>query len=150
MFDKEQFISDCREALIGDRTSRNVREVVKSAIADSSAVIRGLGEPKKGGLDMLHRSNELTVLNVLWPAGMIVMPHNHALWAVIGVYNGREDNILWRRLPYDANGRIEAAERGHSRRATLWHSAQMSSTQSSIPWDASPARSMSMAAIFSP
>jgi predicted metal-dependent enzyme (double-stranded beta helix superfamily) len=109
MFDKEQFISDCRAALIGDRTSHNAREVVKGAIADSSAVIRGLGEPKKGGLDVLHRSNELTVLNVLWPAGMIVMPHNHALWAVIGVYNGREDNILWRRLPDDANGRIEAA-----------------------------------------
>src|SRR5208337_1590850 len=109
MFDKEQFISDCRAALIGDRTSRNVREVMKGAIADSSAVIRGLGEPKKGGLDVLHRSNELTILNVLWPAGMIVMPHNHALWAVIGVYSGREDNILWRRLPDDANGRIEAA-----------------------------------------
>ena len=117
MFDKEQFISDCRAALIGDRTSRNAREVVKGAIADSSAVIRGLGEPKKGGLDVLHRSNELTVLNVLWPAGMIVMPHNHALWAVIGVYDGREDNILWRQLPEDANGRIEAA---HMIRALDW------------------------------
>lgn len=30
-------------------------------------------------------------------------------WAVIGVYTGREDNILWRRLPDDINGRIEAA-----------------------------------------
>ena len=139
MFDKEQFISDCRDALIGDRTSRNVHEVVKGAIAHSSAVIRGLGEPKKGGLDVLHRSNELTILNVLWPG--IVMPHNHALWAVIGVYNGREDNILWRRLPDDANGRIEAAGALTSRRP---------STRSSIPWDASPARSMSMAAIFSP
>ena len=109
MFDKEQFIADCREALNGDRTSRNVLEVVRGAIADSSAVIRALGEPRRGGLDVLHRSAELTVLNVLWPAGMIVMPHNHALRAVIGVYDGREDNILWRQLPEDANGKIEAA-----------------------------------------
>ena len=36
------------------------------------------------------------------------MPHNHEMWAVIGVYSGREDNILWRRLPDDAD-RIEAA-----------------------------------------
>jgi predicted metal-dependent enzyme (double-stranded beta helix superfamily) len=37
------------------------------------------------------------------------MPHNHGLRAVIGVYTGREDNILWRRLPDDTNGRVEAA-----------------------------------------
>jgi predicted metal-dependent enzyme (double-stranded beta helix superfamily) len=109
MFDREQFVADCRGALHGDRASRNVREIVGRAVADSAAVVRGIGEPKQGGLDVLHRSAELTVLNVLWPAGMIVMPHNHALWAVIGVYNGREDNILWRQLPEDANGRIEAA-----------------------------------------
>ena len=109
MFDKEQFISDCRSALQGDRASRNVREIVGRAVADAPAVIRALGEPESGGVGVLHRSNELTVLNVLWPKGMIVMPHNHALWAVIGVYDGREDNILWRQLPEDANGRIEAA-----------------------------------------
>ena len=109
MFDKEQLISDCRGALQGDRASRNVREIVARAVADSSSVIRGLGEPKQGGLDVLYRSQELTVLNVLWTARRIVMPHNHNMWAVIGVYDGREDNILWRQLPEDASARIEAA-----------------------------------------
>ena len=37
------------------------------------------------------------------------MPHNHEMWAVIGIYSGREDNILWRRLPGEASRRIEAA-----------------------------------------
>ena len=116
MFDRQQFVSDCRGALHGDRASRNVREIVGRAVADSAAVVRGLGEPKQGGLDVLHRSSELTVLNrVLWPAGMIVMPHNHALWAVIGVYNGREDNILWRQLPEDANGRVECCRSPYAR-----------------------------------
>ena len=109
MFDRQQFVSDCRDALTGDRASLNVREVVGRAISDSGAVRCGLGEARQGGLEVLHRSAELTVLNVTWPAGMIVMPHNHGLWAVIGVYNGREDNILWRQLPEDADGRIEAA-----------------------------------------
>ena len=27
---------------------------------------------------------------------MTIMPHNHQMWAVIGVYTGREDNIFWR------------------------------------------------------
>jgi predicted metal-dependent enzyme (double-stranded beta helix superfamily) len=31
------------------------------------------------------------------------------MWAVIGIYTGREDNIFWRRLPREAAGRIEAA-----------------------------------------
>ena len=28
---------------------------------------------------------------------MNMMPHNHKMWALIGIYTGREDNILWRR-----------------------------------------------------
>lgn len=30
------------------------------------------------------------------------------MWAVIGIYSGREDNIFWRRLP-EAAGKIEPA-----------------------------------------
>src|SRR3954469_10790538 len=39
---------------------------------------------------------------------MTIMPHNHSMWAVIGIYTGREDNIFWRRLP-DGSGKVEAA-----------------------------------------
>ena len=35
---------------------------------------------------------------------MTIMPHNHLMWAVIGVYTGREDNIFWRRLPEKPSG----------------------------------------------
>ena len=31
------------------------------------------------------------------------------MWAVIGIYTGREDNIFWRRTPAGAGGAIEAA-----------------------------------------
>ena len=109
MFDKDRLIADCRAALEGDRASRNVREVVARAVSDPASVINGLGEPKAGGIQPIHRSPELTIINVLWPAHMVIMPHNHSMWAVIGVYGGREDNMLWRRLPDDSDGRIEAA-----------------------------------------
>ena len=36
------------------------------------------------------------------------MPHNHRMWAVIGVYIGREDNIFWRHVENEAVGLIEA------------------------------------------
>src|SRR5215469_1568487 len=109
MFDREQFIADCRAALDGGRASRDVREVVARAVSDPDAVIRGLGALKPGGIEALHRSPELTIINISWPPHMVIMPHNHAMWAVIGVYSGREDNIFWRRLPAVADGKIEAA-----------------------------------------
>jgi predicted metal-dependent enzyme (double-stranded beta helix superfamily) len=109
MFDRDQFIADCRAAVVGDRASRNTREVVARAVSDPTALMCALGEPTKGGFDVLHRSAELAIINTFWPVGQIIMPHNHAMWAVIGVYTGREDNILWRRLPDEADGKIEAA-----------------------------------------
>ena len=109
MFDKDRFIADCRAALAGADSARNVREVVARAVADPSAVLGVLGEPKGGGIVPIHRSPEITIANVLWPSNMVIMPHNHNTWAVIGVYVGREDNILWRRLPPDSPRGIEAA-----------------------------------------
>ena len=54
---------------------------------------------KRAGLHKLYHSDELTILNVAWAPMMTVMPHNHQMWAVIGIYTGREDNIFWRRIP---------------------------------------------------
>ena len=107
MFETAALVEDCRAALQDDRPSRNVREVLAAALADPGPVIAALGEPKAGGIQTLHRSAELTVLKVLWSPGMVLMPHNHEMWAVIGIYTGREDNILWRRL--EGGSRVEAA-----------------------------------------
>jgi predicted metal-dependent enzyme (double-stranded beta helix superfamily) len=39
---------------------------------------------------------------------MTIMPHNHRMTAIIGVYTGAEDNIFWRRTG-DPSGLIKAA-----------------------------------------
>jgi predicted metal-dependent enzyme (double-stranded beta helix superfamily) len=109
MFDLESFVADCRAALREDSSHKAVREVVARAVSDPAAVIKGLGEPKRAEVQKLHDSEDLTVINVIWAPRMTIMPHNHEMWAVIGVYTGREDNIFWRRLPEDAHGRLEAA-----------------------------------------
>jgi predicted metal-dependent enzyme (double-stranded beta helix superfamily) len=109
MFDLDRFIADCREAVAADPSHKLVREVVARAVSDPASVIRGLGAPQRSGLQPIHRSNELTILNVIWAPMMTIMPHNHRMWAVIGVYTGREDNIFWRRLENGEGGRVEAA-----------------------------------------
>src|SRR5215467_9000178 len=109
MFDLDRFVADCRAALAQDSSHKAVREVVASAVNDPGGILKGLGEPKRAALTKLHHTPELTILNVVWGPFMTIMPHNHNMWAVIGVYTGREDNILWRRLPDAPGGQIEAA-----------------------------------------
>jgi predicted metal-dependent enzyme (double-stranded beta helix superfamily) len=108
MFDLEQFTADCRAALAADSSHRLVREVVARAVSDPSAVLKGIGEPKRSEVQKLYHAPDLTILNVIWGPMMTIMPHNHQMWAVIGIYTGREDNVFWRRLP-DGNGKVEAA-----------------------------------------
>lgn len=108
MFELEQFVADCRAALAEDASHVLVREVVKRAVADPAAVMRGIGEPQRSGLRKLYHAPDLTILDLVWAPGMTLQPHDHRMWAVIGIYTGREDNIFWRRLS-DGGGRIEAA-----------------------------------------
>jgi predicted metal-dependent enzyme (double-stranded beta helix superfamily) len=108
-FDLQQFISDCRGALRDSTPARAMREVVARAVADPSTVLLTLGEPARAGIQRLYHTPELTVLNVIWAPYMTLMPHDHRMWAVIGIYSGREDNIFWRRAGDAAGGKIEAA-----------------------------------------
>jgi predicted metal-dependent enzyme (double-stranded beta helix superfamily) len=101
----ERFIADCRAAHAEDPSHRAVREVVARAVAEPGAVLRMLGEPRRGEVQKLYHSTSLTILNVVWAPYMTIYPHNHRMWAVIGVYTGREDNIFWRRI----GSRVEAA-----------------------------------------
>ncbi len=109
MFEKHQFVADCRQALAEGSSLKAVREVVRRAVSDPAAVLKGLGEPTRGEVRKIHHSKELTIIDVIWAPGMTVMPHNHEMWAVIGVYTGREDNIFWRRVAGAEGGKIEAA-----------------------------------------
>ena len=108
MFILENFIADCRTALAADPSHRLVREAVASAVSDTTAILKALGEPKRAEIQKLYHASDLTILNVIWGPMMTVMPHNHQMWAVIGIYTGREDNIFWRRLS-GGRSRIEAA-----------------------------------------
>lgn len=108
MFDVDRFIAECQRASAANG-SASVLEVVARAVAEPKEILTALGEPRRAGLHVLSRSADLTILNVVWGPRMSQLPHNHKMWAVIGIYTGREDNIFWRRVAGDADGRIEAA-----------------------------------------
>jgi len=149
MFDLEQFVADCRAALGDDESHGAIREIVARAVSEPSPVLRALGEPRRAQLQKLHQSGDLTILNVVWAPGMTLLPHDHRMWAVIGIYTGREDNIFWRRLPGSPGGKVEAVSARalcEGDTAPLGHQIIHSVTN---PIHASPARSTSTAATSS-
>jgi predicted metal-dependent enzyme (double-stranded beta helix superfamily) len=97
-FDIDQFVADCRSALAADGTHKSIREVVARAVSEPASILKTLGEPTRGELNALYRSPDLTILKIAWAPYMTLMPHNHNMWAIIGIYTGREDNIFWRRI----------------------------------------------------
>lgn len=109
MFDIDTFISDCRAAVDDDPTHKAVTEIVRRALSKPSEVMATLGEPKEPGITPLYQSRDLTIINLAWKPSTTIPPHNHEMWAVIGIYGGREDNIFWRRVKDHPDGLIEAA-----------------------------------------
>jgi predicted metal-dependent enzyme (double-stranded beta helix superfamily) len=95
MFDKDHFIQDCINAM--EEGQGAISEVVEEAVSKSSMAISGLGEPHHAGITPIYRSRDLTIINFVWAPYMSLMPHNHLMFAVIGIYSGREDNVFWRR-----------------------------------------------------
>ncbi len=98
MFVVEEFVEQCRSARREDDARRAVREVVERAVAAGDDVAEVL-RPREAGLTMLHHDDELTILHVVWAPHMEIYPHDHRMWAVIGIYAGQEDNRFFRRVP---------------------------------------------------
>ena len=95
-FEIERFVEDVARACADGQEA--VGEVLARAVATPDGVRAGLGKPRKAGLSVLHRGDDLTILDVVWAPRMLLLPHDHKLWASIGIYAGREDNIIWERV----------------------------------------------------
>ena len=76
-----------------------VRDVLDELLRDRASLDTAVGPVTEGGIETLHRAPDLTVLRVAWTPGMSLYPHEHAMWAAIGIYGGQEDNTFYRRTP---------------------------------------------------
>jgi predicted metal-dependent enzyme (double-stranded beta helix superfamily) len=106
LLDVHSFVEDCRRAnqeAAADKQAA-IREVLSRAMSEPRALLAAVGDPQKGGIQTLYRSVDLTILNIVWAPLMQLLPHEHRMWSVIGIYSGREDNIFWERQ----QGRIAA------------------------------------------
>jgi predicted metal-dependent enzyme (double-stranded beta helix superfamily) len=97
MFDLDDFIDDCRAA-VGESEPRGaVKAVLSEAMARPQEVAQAL-KPEQSGFTVLYGAPDLTVLHVVWAPHMDIFPHDHRMWAAIGIYAGQEDNTFYRRV----------------------------------------------------
>lgn len=97
MFDLDEFLARCQEALGTTQPILAVSDLVERAVADPDSMAAAL--PDRGVTVMLQ-DPDLTVLSVVVPGGLplsTAVPHNHRMWAVVGVFGGQEDNRFFRR-----------------------------------------------------
>ncbi len=101
MIAPEDLVENCRKALDEPQPPLAVKELVTQAVIDG---VDGLSE--KPGIQVLACDQRLTVLHVVIPGGRPKsLPHDHRMWAVIGIHKGQENNEFFRR----AAGRLEEA-----------------------------------------
>ena len=107
MFDRDQLVADCLEAGAQAEPLRAVKQVLDRTLSNASDVASTL-DPQEGGIEFLYVSDDLTVANIVWAPGMQLFPHDHRMWAAIGIYTGAEDNAFFRRPAPDARTLVDA------------------------------------------
>jgi predicted metal-dependent enzyme (double-stranded beta helix superfamily) len=92
--DRDELVANCITASEEAEPRLAVKEVLERAVREFPDEV---GKPESGWLDIWHVSPTLTVLNAVWPPDMKLFPHNHTMWAAIGIYGGQEQNTFYRR-----------------------------------------------------
>lgn len=100
MFDLDHFIESCK-----GKPASAVKELLGAALRDPESVKQALDAVAPGkdivkasvGDMVYFRSPTLTILKAAVPPKFKTPPHNHNMWAVIGVYDGQENNTFYRR-----------------------------------------------------
>jgi predicted metal-dependent enzyme (double-stranded beta helix superfamily) len=107
----EEFVAQCSTAVKEDSDVQATKEVVERAVRDRRLLDELSLTPD---VKVLHNAEDLTILHVVMaerPVGVgRPIPHNHLMWAVIGVTHGGEENEFFRRsgltIEPSGNGRV--------------------------------------------
>ena len=95
MFVEEEFIQACVAALREEESVLAIKEVVERVVRERNIDERLSGAP---GTRVLYCDRALTVAHVVSPPGSPrSLPHDHRMWAVVGIAAGQEDNEFFRR-----------------------------------------------------
>lgn len=94
-FDVGNFVERCTAAVGAADAPDRIAAILRKAISDPDAIADAIRqrENERGSpsmADVFVNSDELTIYHVAFPPNLYGAPHDHAGWAVIGVYKGAE------------------------------------------------------------
>lgn len=87
-FDADAFVASCHDALADIDPVGAVAQLVDQAVSEHGRTIGAR-------IETLHASPRLTVQVIAWPVGAQTDPHEHNMWAVVGVFDGEETNRFY-------------------------------------------------------
>jgi len=99
MFAIETFVDECRSALQSEDPPSKVADLLRGALSDRESVAAAIREWRTSGggaFGAIYRAHDLTILHASVTPGFESPRHNHTMWAVIGVFEGQEDNAFYR------------------------------------------------------
>jgi predicted metal-dependent enzyme (double-stranded beta helix superfamily) len=88
MYTLHNLIKELQQAVSSDDLDA-VANVVRRAVRERPVA-------QVGASQLLYSQAGLTLLHAVVNPGFVSPPHDHRTWAVIGVYEGQEDNTLYR------------------------------------------------------
>lgn len=95
--DVDELIHACQAAAAEQESILAVRDVLDEAMADRAALAAAL-PVTEAELTTLYAGTEVTIMKIVWGPAMTIPPHDHRMWACNGIYIGREQNQLFRRV----------------------------------------------------
>lgn len=99
MFDLPDFVCRCRAASLEPVAQAAVATVLRDAVVQPGVwkACQDLEGVDSRGVVRVFVDAHLTVVHVNLQPGFASRVHDHGLWAAIGVYEGQEENVLYRR-----------------------------------------------------
>lgn len=105
----EAFVETCKDAVKGDDARATIHAAMTELFADPAALAAGIPaftddqvetSPRGfrlGGEALFHQAADLSVMVLGTRSGVIQPPHDHEMVAMIGVFEGCEEQRFWAR-----------------------------------------------------
>ncbi|MEO5641523.1 MAG: hypothetical protein ABIQ98_07140 [Sphingomicrobium sp.] len=112
-FDLDALVADCRSVRHLKDAPGRIADLLRSAISRPNALAAAVVERREAGpksasmAQVFLNDDDLTIYQLSFPPNLWGVPHDHATWAVIGVYAGAEAFNVYE----EKNGRLDIVDR---------------------------------------
>jgi predicted metal-dependent enzyme (double-stranded beta helix superfamily) len=94
-FEVETFVTACRAVRHLPDAPARIADLLRDAISDPKAIEQAVrrrrgGQRESDMIELFVSDDELTIYQLSLPSHLFGVPHDHAGWAVVGVYRGEE------------------------------------------------------------